>query len=213
MSSKKKNKRNQTKYPALDKTYNLRTRSELYDYDYINGYHDEETGVSIRPLNEKEKEFLNKFTEEFVNAEFKKSKRRVQRKKRVEHPKNASLKKLNKIILDYLKTMTDTVNSSDITSSSKTNLRRTISKFKNEIKKKIKKEMKYIKDFYKKEAYDNNNSRNRCILTRAKAQGKVISTDELPEHYSFDTNVEDKIINELDFAKQLKDQSSDTGDT
>jgi len=198
MPSKKKTKRNQTKYPALDKTYNLKTRSDLYDYDYINGYHDEETGMTMRPLNDKEKEFLNKFTEEYVNAGFNPNKKRVHKQKKAEHPKNVSLKKFNKTILEYIKSMNDSLNNSDITNTSKSNLRRTISKFRNEIKKKIKKEMKFIKDYYKKDSYDNNNSRNRCILTRAKAQGKSIGIDEIPEHYSIEDNVEDKLIEQLD---------------
>lgn len=213
MPSKKKTKRNQTKYPALDKTYNLKTRTELYENDYINGYHDEETGMSFRPLNDKEKEYLNKFNEEYINASFKPGKKRVHKQRKAEHPKNINLKKLTKIILDYIKEMNDSLNNSDITNTSKSNIRRTISKFRNEIKKKIKKEMKFIKDFYKKEAYDNNNSRNRCILTRTKAQGKSVSLDEIPENYSIETGSEDRIIEQLDLFKELQDSKDDTSDS
>lgn len=52
----KKNKRQRTKYPALKPELNLRTRYELIDYDYINA------------LSEKDKKWLNDFTEEYVNA-------------------------------------------------------------------------------------------------------------------------------------------------
>lgn len=202
MPSKKKTKRNQTKYPALDKTYNLKTRTELYDYDYIDGYHDPETGITSRPLNDAEKKFLNKFTEEYINAEFNPHKRRVMKQKKADHPKNVNLKKLNKVLLEYLKTMNESVVNSDIASSSKANLRRMIAKFKNDIKKKINKEMKYIKDYYKKEAYDNNNARNRCILTKAKASGKLLGLSDLPEDYSVDMGEEDKLIYNLDLAKE-----------
>lgn len=52
----RKNRRNKTKYPALNPQFNLRSRTELLDYDYLN------------KLTDKELKYLNKFTEEFVNA-------------------------------------------------------------------------------------------------------------------------------------------------
>lgn len=54
----KKNRRNQAKYPALEKKYNLLSRQELLDFDYIG------------KLNDKEKRWLNKFVEEEINASF-----------------------------------------------------------------------------------------------------------------------------------------------
>ncbi len=52
----KQNRRQRSKYPALDPSLNLRSRTELLDYDYLH------------KLTEKELEWLNKFTEEYVNA-------------------------------------------------------------------------------------------------------------------------------------------------
>lgn len=52
-------RRSKVKYPALRTEYNLKTRAEHIDFDYIN------------KLNDKEKEWLNLFVEEYVNASFK----------------------------------------------------------------------------------------------------------------------------------------------
>jgi hypothetical protein len=63
-------KRQKKKYPALDPKYNLKTRFDYYDYDYIGGVYSEGEEV-IRPLSSDEKAWLNKFYEETVNASFK----------------------------------------------------------------------------------------------------------------------------------------------
>lgn len=69
-NTKKKSARSQIKYPALDKKYNLKRRQDYMEPDYINGVKNDDGDLVIRPLNEEEKEFLNKFYEETVNANF-----------------------------------------------------------------------------------------------------------------------------------------------
>lgn len=53
---RKPNRREMTKHPALNPEFNLKCRTELLDYDYLH------------KLNEEELAWLNKFTEEYVNA-------------------------------------------------------------------------------------------------------------------------------------------------
>lgn len=211
-TKKKKSKRSEAKYPALDKTYNLKTRTEQFDFDYINGHHDEETGITTRPLNPKEKLWLNNFVEEYVNADFNpaRERKRIHKKKKVEHPKNSDLKKIGIVLLEHFKVMNEDIKKSNITNSSKSNLRRLLAKFKNEMRAKIKEEYKFIMDYYKKEAYDNNNARNRCILTKAKASGKYVSMSELPEQRYLIENTEDSIIENLDLMKELEKSGNET---
>lgn len=55
---KRPNRRSKQKYPALNPRFNLKTRTDLIDYDYLD------------KLSDKEKEWLNKFSEEYINASF-----------------------------------------------------------------------------------------------------------------------------------------------
>lgn len=55
---KPEKKRNNVKYPALIPKYNPKVRQDLIDYDYLD------------KLTEEEKAWLNKFSEEYINARF-----------------------------------------------------------------------------------------------------------------------------------------------
>lgn len=110
-----------TKNPALNPQYNLKTRTDLIDQDYLH------------KLNEKELAWLNKFNEEEVNASFSK------------------------------------------------NNKKNLGRSKEE----------------KKASYDRNNARNRCILTRQKAQGKLQNLDDV-------NHVEINPIETMNMAIDLK---------
>ncbi len=113
MTKKKtKSRRSRVKYPNLSPSYNLKTRSELLDYDYVD------------KLNDTEKAWLDKFSAEFIGASFNK-----------EDPKKKGKRR----------------------------------KFKN-----LHKTPELVKS-----CYDANNSRNRDVLTRAKAMGKALYIEDV----------------------------------
>jgi hypothetical protein len=76
---KKKNRRNNAKYPALDPSLNLKTRTEVIDFDYTNQLPDKLIPHCSNPKGEcsicnnpktrmiNPKKFLNKFAEEYIN--------------------------------------------------------------------------------------------------------------------------------------------------
>jgi hypothetical protein len=72
MAKKKKplSRRDKIKYKNLNPSYNLRSRSELLDYDYLD------------KLNDKEKAFLDKFSKEFIGASFEKEDKKKKGKRR-----------------------------------------------------------------------------------------------------------------------------------
>ena len=49
-----------------------------------------------------------------------------------------------------------------------------------------------------KDCYDRNNSRNRCMYTRAKAQGKVIDHEPIRTQYEEVSDVENNMIDRID---------------
>lgn len=59
---KKRSRRSKEKYPALRRDLNLKTRYELIDYDYLH------------KLGPEDLEWLNKFTAEYTNADFRHTK-------------------------------------------------------------------------------------------------------------------------------------------
>lgn len=69
---KKTSRRSKCKYPALERSLNLKSRRYYIEPDYINGVISEDGEQVIRPLNEEEKAWLNKFYEETVVTKFNK---------------------------------------------------------------------------------------------------------------------------------------------
>jgi hypothetical protein len=258
---KKKSRRSEAKYPALDPQLNLKTRFEQLDIDYLDqlpeSWTDPKTGKKWS--GDQLKQYLNDFTNEHVHADFTTNKKRVHKKKRVESERNKDLKSLTKNIAlknkEFVKEikfkkkeLLETINKnikefitilkdSNTTVSTKNKLKKIINKtsnklkkqileeytyfdnvneLKDELKKQISGEFSYIEDVYKKEAEHKNNARNRCILTRAKAQGKALGIDDISESYYVDKNEEDEMIariDELNLMKKLEKSDGDADDS
>jgi hypothetical protein len=137
-----KGKRARTKYPALKPELNLKSRYELIDYDYVD------------KLSESDKAWLNKFTEEYVNA-----------------------------------------------SLDSENLENNF----------------HCTDELKKDCYRRNNARNRDILTRAKASGTFVSTDELLEtkkvvKIETESELFKDTANDIEYSDHTSDRPDDDGD-
>lgn len=136
-NNKKTTKRSKAKYPALIPGLNSRIRQEYNDYDYLD------------QLNEEEKTWLNKFTEEYTNASFK---------------------------------------------NDGTDLHKT--------------------DAERKDSYDRNNARNRCLYGRIKlnnAADKVSDYEDVVhalEESQTINNVEDSYLEYMEF-KELKEYISE----
>lgn len=72
-----KTRRSKAKYPALEPRYNLKIRHDELECDYLN------------ELSEEEKDWLNRFNEEYVNTNFKHKGKRV-------HPRKYTTKTVKK---------------------------------------------------------------------------------------------------------------------
>ena len=148
VKKRKVTRRSKAKYPALQKKYNLKMRRDYIEPDYINGVRDDDGNVVIRPLNDEEKNFLNNFYEEVINANFKHDYElrdlndQIKELKAIENPTKAELRKLDCLRLQYYQRADEVLLFTD-----------------EEDQRKI---------------YNENNSRNRCLYTRIKSSGRLV---------------------------------------
>lgn len=196
---KQKTKRSQSKYPALSPALNLKTRQDQLHFDYIdklpNEWTDPHTGKKW--TNDQLKQYLNDFSTEAILADFK-NPNRIHKKKKVESEKNKPLKQLVLNLNVKVKELIDLINQTNVNTNIKNKLKKTTNKYRKTLKKQIQDNFSYIKDYYKKESEDKNNARNRCILTRVKAQGKMLGIDDLSPYLSDSKNIEDQLIEQID---------------
>jgi len=211
---KKPTRRSKTQFPALDPKFNLKTRSDLIEIESSENlpesWIDSKSGKNW--TKDALKQYLNDFNNEFVNADFKtnvkEGRKRIHKKKRVEHKKNKHLKKLINDFLANIKRFINILNESQITNNSKSKLKKSVNKFKKQLRTQIKKEFKFIEDSYKTQSEYDNNHRNMCILTKQKAMGQLKSLDALPETIMQKKDTENDLIEMIDRKKLgIEDES------
>lgn len=120
-------------------------RQDYIETDYINGAYDSKGRRVIRPLNEEEKEFLNSFYEEVVNANFM-------------HDKQ--LRKIHNQIKELK-------NRDDLTTQEESKLET----LQSEYYKRADEVLLYTDHEDQKKLYGENNARNRCLYNRTKSIG------------------------------------------
>lgn len=100
--SAKKTRRGKNKYAALDPKLNLKTRQDLIDFDYLD------------KLSDKEKEWLNTFSEEYNNANFNHGKKVLHKTKLLKKDCYSKNNARNRCILTKAKAMGNSVYLEDL---------------------------------------------------------------------------------------------------
>lgn len=182
IKEKKVNRRNKAKHPALQRKYNLKMRQDYIETEYINGVFDKDGNQVIRSLNCDEKDFLNKYYEEAVGANFlydselKSINQELRKLKSKRDLSKGELLELDKLQLEYY-ARADEV-------------------------------LLYPEHADQKKLYGENNTRNRCLFNRTKAVGILDELndnvwDEIHEQlYSDPRTGENIMINKVE--KKLK---------
>lgn len=88
---KKITKRSRSRFPALEPQLNLRSRYDLIDYDYVD------------KLSKEDKEFLNSFTEEYVNANLKHKGKKLHKTKKLKKDRYDANNARNRCIMTKAK--------------------------------------------------------------------------------------------------------------
>lgn len=193
-------KRSKSKFPALEKGLNLKSRADYIECSYIDGVYDKDGRQVIRPLTDKEKSFLNKFYEETVVTNFLHDDRLVDlnnKKKQL-----LSSKQYEKL-KDQIKDAKERKDKKEVLRLSK--IAKLVKEQNSDIKelelatierksKKIRKEVLLYPDKEQhKEFYRDNNIRNSCIYNMSKIQDKL---DNIDDHNKSEYNI--STVEELD---------------
>lgn len=154
---KKKSIRSRQKYPNLNPKYNLKLRRDYINTHYVNGVKSVTgKGEGIRGLNDEEKEWLNKFYGEYVNASF--GDEVLMETPEENYDKMAELEAERDYLLEEIESM-DPIRMMD----ERNELARRVVDIKDQVRNLD----------YRTDSYSRNNARNRCLLNKGKATNEV----------------------------------------
>lgn len=196
-----KKKRSRAKYPALKRELNLKSREDYIEPEYINGVRDSEGKLVIRPLTESEKKFLNDFYSETIVTDFlhHPELRQLNDKKRnlintseiVNLRKEINIlkqdSKKNKEEIDRLKEIIEITKDQNMEVC-----RDKLDVIENRMKVLREQTLLYPDKEDHKVFYNDNNSRNNCLLNKLKSMRQLINMEYNLE--SILTDLEHSII-------------------
>lgn len=177
-------RRSKTKYAGLKREVNLKSRQRLLDFDYLD------------KLSEEELEFLNKFSEEAIHANFINTTelKRLNRLKSeiINCPdvqeENNKIKQYNYRLseasdCDLKESLKRRIRSAKsrvtkLKRRNKTANKEVLKQIESQIEVEREKSLLYSKKSEHKEFYDENNSRNRDLYTRCQNTGSLFQLDE-----------------------------------
>ena len=179
---KKKTRRQKAKYPALNKSLNLKLRKDYIEPDYVGGVKNDQGELVIRALNDEEKQFLNDFYEESVGANF---------------LHDDELKDINDEIKALKAQLKDTENP-DI------EIQERLDYYSMLLYDRRDEVLIYPDEDDHRKIYGENNARNRCIFNRSKAAGSMvdIDTERLDEREESNDYIDPETGRNILFDKQ-----------
>lgn len=149
------NRRTNSKYPNLDRRLNTKLRRDYLDNTYyVDGVKDG-SEYKMRPLNEEEKEWLNKFNGEYYGAAFDKN-----------DEKNLHQNLADDVTIYNIR--------QDISRIRKEAAKEQDPDIARELYNELEDQLNYLREVYpKKKCQDANNERNRCLLNTGKATNEI----------------------------------------
>lgn len=154
-------RRKKEKYPNLKKDLNLKGRRDYIDTHYVDGVYDEKGNKVIRELNEEEKKWLDEFYRCNVNASFTE---KTDIFTELDEQKRREVKVDLRTIKKEIEKIQKEINEHHISINELVEKKALLEDDYDKL---------YSKDI-KKQIYDENNSRNRCLYNQAKKRGKLI---------------------------------------